>query len=98
MRITVAPPTKEKRQIKTIQAGEAFRWGDSWYTKVEINDDIISSFGNFYDEHVLTDMPEARDRSQIVAVIHLGSQGFCYANGEMEADEWANLVATLCVE
>ena len=98
MRITIAPPTKEKRKIKTIQSGEAFRWGDSWYVKVEINDDEIPSFGHFYDEHVLTDMPETRDYSQAVAVMHLGSQAFCYANGELEADEWANLVATLCVK
>lgn len=98
MRVTIAPPTKEKRQIKTIQAGEAFRWGDSWYIKVEINDDEIPSFGNFYDEHVLTDMEEAVDYSKAVAVMHLGSQGFCYANGELEADEWANLVASLSVK
>ena len=98
MRIRITPPTKEKRKINTIQAGEAFRWGDSWYIKVEINDDEIPSFGNFYDEHVLTDMEEAVDYSEAVAVMHLGSQGFCYANGELEADEWASLVASLSVK
>jgi hypothetical protein len=98
MRITITPPTKEKRKIKTIQTGEAFRWGNNWYVKVEINDDEIPSFGNFYDEHVLSDMPEASGYDKAIAVMHLGSQAFCYANGELEADEWANLVASLCVK
>jgi hypothetical protein len=98
MRITLAPPTKEKRKIKTLQAGEAFRWGGSWYIKVEINDGEIPSFGYFYDQNMLTDMEEAPSYDMAVAVMHLGSQSFAYANGELEADEWANLVATLSVK
>ena len=98
MRITLAPPTKEKRKIKTLQAGEAFRWGTSWYVKIEINDDEISNFGTFYEEHTIADMEEAIDYSKAIAVMHLSTQSFCYANGELEADEWANLVATLSVK
>lgn len=98
MRVRIAPPTKEKRKIKTIQSGEAFRWGASWYVKIEINDDEIPSFGNFYEEHTIVDMEEAVDYGKAIAVMHLGTQSFCYANGELEADEWADLAATLSVK
>lgn len=98
MKITVMPPTKEKRKIKTIKAGEAFRWRECWYIKVDVVDEEISEFGDFYDTHVLTDMPGAKNYDEAVPVMHLGSQGFCYANGELEADEWANLTAVLSVK
>ena len=98
MRTKIIERETEKRAIKTCHAGEAFRWGDSWYTKIEIDDDNISNFGSFYDEHRLHDMEEARDYDQTIPVFHLSSQSFCYANGELIADEWADLTATLCVK
>ena len=98
MRFTFEPHVKEKRKIKTIQGGEAFRWGDSWYIKLNVNDNEIPCFSQFYDEHVLTDMPEPKDYDEAIAVMHLGSQGYCYVNGELEADEWANISAKLSVK
>ena len=88
----------ENRAIKTCKAGEAFRWIDGWYTKVEINDRDISNFGDFYDEHRIYNMSKVADYSQAIPVFHLGSQSFCYANGDLIADEWADLSATLCVK
>ena len=98
MKIKIVEHVAEKRAIKTCKAGEAFRWGDSWYTKITINDDTIANFSDFYDEHSLYDMNKVGDFSQAIPVLHLGSQGFCYANGEIVADEWADLTATLCVK
>ena len=98
MRTKIVERETEKRAIKTCHSGEAFRWGDSWYTKIEINDDDIPNFGSFYDEHRLYDMSEVKDYNQAIPVLHLGSQAFCYANGELIADEWADLTATLCVK
>jgi hypothetical protein len=98
MRIKMIEQEAEKRAIKTCGAGEAFRWGAEWYTKIEINDHDISHFGDFYDEHRLTNMSEVGDYGQAVPVFHLSSQSFCYANGELIADEWANLTATLCAK
>lgn len=99
MRINFTTPKVEKRQIKTCKSGEAFRWGDSWYTPIHIHDDQIKNFGDFYDEHVIgDDMPQASSYDKTVAVLHIGSQSLCYVNGEIEADEWADLTATLCVK
>ena len=98
MRFTFEPQVKEKRKIKTIQAGEAFRWGESWYIKLYVNDNDMPHFGDFYEEHRLLDMSEPKDYNEAIAVMHLGSQAFCYANGELEADEWANLTAKLSVK
>lgn len=95
MKVEISYLPKEKRKIKTLANGEAFRWKSDWYIKIGLNDDLISNFGTFCEEHLLTNMPEPYDYSQYVAVLHLGSQHFCYANGEVEADEWCPLVATL---
>lgn len=91
-------PEIKKRTINTCHAGEAFRWGDNWYAKIEIRDDEISNFGTFYDEHRLFDMNEAMDYRQAIPVLNLSTQSFCYANGEIIADEWADLTATLCIK
>ena len=99
MKLNFTTKPKENKKIKECKAGEAFRWGDSWYTPIHICDSVIKNFGDFYDEHVIGDgMPQASSFDKAIAVIHLGSQSLCYVNGEFEADEWADLSATLCVK
>lgn len=95
MRVEVSYASPKKRKIKTLQHGEAFRYGADWYIRVGINDDLIGNFGDFYENHLLTNIPEPSDYSQAVAVLHLNSQHLAYANGEIEADEWCPVVATL---
>lgn len=97
MRITRRTVPPVKKTINQIKDGEAFRCGDCWYIRITMNDDCIRNFGDFYDEHVLQDMPQARSYNTAVPVLHLGSQGVCYANGEVEVDEWGSaevLIAT----
>lgn len=98
MKLNFTDKPKEKKKIKECKSGEAFRWGDSWYTRIEIDDGKISNFGDFYDEHHVSDMNKAIDYTQAIPVLHLSAQSFCYVNGEIVADEWANLTATLCVK
>lgn len=99
MKLNFTPKQKEKKKIGECKAGEAFRWGDSWYTPIYICDNVIKNFGDFYEEHVIDDgMPQASSYDKAIAVIHIGSQSLCYVNGEIEADEWADLSATLCVK
>ena len=98
MKINLTDKPREKKKIRECKSGEAFRWGDNWYTLITVLDSRIRNFGDFYDEHVLDDMPQAQNYDYAVAVIHLGSQSLCYANGEIEPDEWADLSATLCVK
>lgn len=88
-----APP--KKKTINQISDGQAFRYGDCWYIRVNINDECIRNFGDFYNEHVLQDMPQARSYNTAVPVIHLGSQSLCYANGEVEVDEWGTMEALI---
>lgn len=90
---------KEKKKIKDCKAGEAFRWGDSWYMPIYVFDDQIKNFGDFYEEHVIDDkMPQASNFDEAIPVIHISRQSFCYVNGEVEPDEWADITATLCVK
>ena len=98
MKTKIIERVAEKRAIKTCHDGEAFRWGDCWYTKININDNGISNFDDIYEEHRLCDMCKVMDYTQAIPVLHLGSQSFCYANGEIIADEWADLTATLCIK
>ena len=87
------PP--KKKTINQISDGQAFRYGGCWYIRVNINDECIRNFGDFYDEHVLQDMPQARSYNTAVPVLHLGSQSLCYANGEVEVDEWGTMEALI---
>lgn len=95
MKVEIAHTPAEKRKIKSIKSGEAFRYGEDWYIKVGIDDDLIRNFDDFYEEHLLTNMPEPSNYSHAIALMHLTSQSFVYANGEIEVDEWYPLVATL---
>lgn len=95
MKVVTHTPAPKKKTINQISDGQAFRYGDSWYICVTINDDCIRNFADFYDEHTLQDMPQARSYSTAVAVLHLGSQSICYANGEVEADEWGTMEALI---
>lgn len=95
MRIIMAERKPEKRKIKTAKVGEAFRCNDSWYASINIDDDGIYNFGEFCENHFIKEMPLPTEYSNLYPAIHLGSQGFCYLNGELEADEWATLEAKL---
>ena len=95
MKIILAEREPEKRKIKTAKVGEAFRYGSSWYAYLSIADSEIYNFGEFCDKHFITEMPLPVEYSNLYPAIHLGSQGFCYLNGELEADEWATLEAKL---
>lgn len=98
MRIEISPTAPKKRKISTIQLGEAFRYGQDWYIKADLNDGIIRNFDDFYEDHVIFNMSHPSNYSCAVGVLHLTSQQFCYANGDVEADEWCSLVATLKTE
>ena len=95
MKIIITERKPEKRKIKTAKVGEAFRYNDSWYACLYISDGEINNFGEFCDMHFVTEMPLPTDYSDLYPAIHLGSQGFCYLNGELEAHEWATLEAKL---
>ena len=88
MKITKRTAPLVKKTINQIKDGEVFRYGGCWYIRINLNDDCIRNFGDFYDEHVLQDMPEARSYNSAVPCIHIGSQSLCYANGEVEVEEW----------
>lgn len=95
MKVVTHIPAPKKKTINQISDGQAFRCGDCWYIRVKINDECIRNFGDFYDEHVLRDMPQARSHNTAIPVLHLGSQSICYANGEVEVDEWGTMEALI---
>ena len=95
MKVVTHTPTPKKKTINQISDGQAFRYGDCWYIRVNINSECIRNFGDFYDEHVLQNIPPARSYNTAVAVLHLGSQSICYANGEVEVDEWGTMEALI---
>ena len=98
MVVNLTNPPKQNKKIREATGGEAFRWGKSWYVRLWIKDDEITNFGDFCDEHYITDMNPPLDYNSVVAVMHLGGQSLCYVNGNIEPDEWANISASLCVK
>ena len=95
MKIVTRTPSPKKKTINQISDGQAFRYGDCWYIRVNLIDECIRNFEDFYDEHVLQDMPQARSYNTAVPVLCLGSQSICYVNGEIEVDEWGTMEALI---
>lgn len=95
MKIVMHDSTPPKKRVKDIKDGQVFRWDNCWYIRVNMIDENIHNFGDFYDDHVLQDMPQARNYEFAVPVLHLGSQSLCYANGEIEVDEWGTIEALI---
>lgn len=95
MKVVTQTPTPKKKTINQIANGQAFRWGECWFIRVDLNDDCIRNFGDFYDEHVLQDMPQARSYNTAVPVLSLGGQSLCYVNGEVEVDAWGTMEALI---
>jgi len=95
MKVVTHTPAPKKKTINQIAEGQAFRYGDCWYIRVNLDDGCIRNFGNFYDEHVLKDMPSARSYNTAVPVLSLGSQSLCYVNGEVEVDAWGTMEALI---
>jgi hypothetical protein len=95
MKVVIQTPTPKKKTINQIANGQAFRWGECWFIRVNLNDECIRNFGDFYDKHVLKDMSQARDYNTAVPVLALGGQSLCYVNGEIEVDAWGTLEALI---
>jgi hypothetical protein len=91
--------TKPTRMIVTCTKDEAFRLGNEWYTKIEMNDfSIRSSSSKYTSEFIEQHTHFSDERASFVALmpcIHLSSMSFIYLNSERSADEWATLTATL---
>ena len=97
MRVVTHTPTPKKKTVNQITDGQVFRYGDTWYMRVYIDDGCIRNFGDFYDLHVLEGMPQARNYNTAIPCIQLETHNLCYANGEAEVDEWGTaeiLIAT----
>ena len=91
--------TTPSKRISTCKTDEAFRLANSWYTKISMSDDHIRNSMcvediDFIEEHTIFGH-EGADPKSLIPCIHLGSSSFCYLDGNRQADEWANLTATL---
>ena len=91
--------TKPTRIIATCTKDEAFRLGNDWYAKIEMNDfSIRSSSSKYTTEFVELHTHFNDEHASCVALmpcIHLSSMSFVYIDGNRAADEWARLSATL---
>lgn len=87
--------TKPTRIISTCTNGEAFRLGKCWYTALSIGDfGIRHKNKEFVEEHALY----GHEKTSVIALlpcVHLSSMTFVYIDGNREADEWAEVTATL---
>ena len=97
--------TKPTRILATCTKDEAFRLGNSWYTKIEMSDFSIrwhkghkeeqeNDCADFVESHTLFGH-ESASFITLMPCIHLSSMSFVYVDGNRTAEEWATLSATL---
>ena len=95
MRIVTQAPTPKKKTIKQIVIGQAFRLNECWFVRVNLNDDCIRNFSDFYDKHVIQNTPQADNYNNAVPVLSLATQSLCYVNGDVEVEEWGTIDALI---
>lgn len=87
--------TKSSRIIATCGHSEAFRLGNDWFTAITVADfGIRHRDKEFVEEHVLYGHKKTSPIA-LMPCVHLSTMDFVYVDGNREADEWAEVTATL---
>lgn len=68
----------------------AFKYRDCWYIKINIKEDTIDKYDEFFDDHVIKDgwNEEAELFNEYVACLHLGAQTLCYLRKDIKVAEY----------
>ena len=98
MKYEIRPKEKETKLIAACKNGEAFRYNDSWYVKLDFCDTGIGGFDDFFELHCIHDGPRSQNYNDFITVMHIGSQTLCYIYKNVEPDEWADITVALTLK
>lgn len=90
MRVVVNETEPIVKTVKDLSTGVAFKYRECWYIKINILEDNIQSYDEFFDDHVIKDdwNEEADNFDDYVACLHLNSQSLCYLRKDIKTSEY----------
>lgn len=90
MRVVVNENEPILKEVKDIPFYTAFKCRDCWYIKINIKEDSIHPYDEFFDDHVIKDgwNEEAESFDDYVACLHLGAQTLCYLRKDIKVAEY----------
>lgn len=90
MRVVVDETEPILKTIKDLHNGIAFKYCDCWYIKINIKEDNIGDYEEFFDDHVMKDgwNEDAESFNDYVPCLHLGAQTLCYLRKDIKVAEY----------
>ena len=90
MRVVVNETDPIVIAIKELPFNMAFKYRDCWYIKINIKEDSIQGYDEFFDDHVINDgwNEELDCYDDYVACLHLGAQTLCYLRKDIKVAEY----------
>ena len=78
------------KKIWDLKWNQAFKYGDYWYIKVNIKDNEIHPYDEFFDEHVIKNgiNENAENYDDYIPCLYISSHTFCYLRKDIEVSEY----------
>ena len=78
------------KDIKDLPFRTAFKYRDCWYIKINIKEDRILPYDEFFDDHMIRDgwNEEAEAFNDYMACLHVGAQSLCYLRKDAKVAEY----------
>lgn len=90
MKVAVNDTEPILKNLKDIPFHTAFQYNGSWYIKINIKEDSIHPYDEFFDDHVIKDgwNEEAENFDDYAACLHLSAQTLCYLRTDAKIAEY----------
>lgn len=90
MKVVVNDTEPILKNLKDIPFYTAFQYNGHWYIKINIKEDSIHPYDEFFDDHVIKDgwNEEAESFDDYVACLHLSAQTLCYLRKDIKVAEY----------
>lgn len=90
MKVVVNETEPILKNLKDIPFHTAFQYNGHWYIKINIKEDSIHPYDEFFDDHVIKDgwNEEAENFDDYVACLHLSAQTLCYLRKDIKVAEY----------
>lgn len=90
MQVVVNETEPIVKAVEDLPFKVAFKYRECWYIKINIKEDTIQGYDEFFDDHVIKDgwNEEAECFDDYVACLHLGAQTLCYLRKDIQVAEY----------
>lgn len=90
MQVVVNEAEPILKTVGLLPTKTAFKYNEYWYIKINIQEDTIQPYDEFFDDHVIKDgwNEDAECFDDYVACLHLEAQTLCYLRRDIKVAEY----------